>query len=222
MKLTTSLRLLLLLLALANAKSRRRSNTHISGNLDYHMPEAPALSAESALEQQRELDLALRRRRGYWRSAIDESDFRCEPLIIDFCQALGYNYTLLPNMRGLERQRDIAIELNGWRVMLEMCDPAHATMLRRFFCMAMAPTCDVQARYLKPIGPCRTHCDRAERYAAPILRSWGKPWPVELDCDQFQPSNVIGKGLCMDVGGEAMDAEEEAKAKAKKERGACM
>ena len=113
-----------------------------------------------------------------YRVSSAQSDGRCEPITINFCRAVGYNQTKLPNRYD---QTQSAIKDT-----LEKLDPLNSMKchkdLRQFLCLFYMPYCG--EKFLnKPLLPCRELCitvkDKCNKYVEnwPSLR-----WPSELDC----------------------------------------
>jgi len=156
------------------------------------LPTKESLAAEKILDTNAP---NAEQRRSYWSSEVKKENFVCEKLNLKECVNLGYNYTLLPNMFGHERQREADIMLNGFQLLLEYkC----SKIFNLFLCLTLAPTCDPEGRFMKPIGPCQKICHKVESECRKVVESFHLPWPEWFNCSQFPEKNILGKSLCID------------------------
>ncbi|XP_072769154.1 uncharacterized protein [Nerophis lumbriciformis] len=102
----------------------------------------------------------------------------CEPLTIQMCQGLSYNQTIMPNQLGHASQREAALRMSFFNLMVQTACSAN---IRRFLCMAYAPQC-VAGRMWRP---CKSFCHKAQRDCEGAMSHFGISWPAELNCDAF-------------------------------------
>lgn len=123
----------------------------------------------------------------------------CEPIQIEMCKGLGYNLTAGPNFVGHDNQRDTELQLRTFSSLVQY---GCSDQLLSFLCAVYVPMCSPKVEPL--IGPCRQVCEGVQARCAPVLLSFGLPWPAALNCSKFPPVNQEGS-MCMDIptGGEA-------------------
>ncbi|XP_037783114.1 frizzled-4-like [Penaeus monodon] len=123
---------------------------------------------------------------------------RCEPIRIVACQDLGYNLTSMPNLVGIELQKDAEYRLNSFKPLIQY---GCSSQLKLFLCSIYAPLCTPQVP--TPIGPCRDLCETVRNRCAPVLSELGYPWPHFLNCSKF-PAHNNEEHMCMEGPGEKM------------------
>lgn len=131
----------------------------------------------------------------FWRSEVLPEKWVCEPLHLNECKKeKRHTTTLLPSPFGYPRQRETAILMSGFQLLVE--SQCHKE-LQTFLCLAMAPPCDQSQQYMKPIGPCTSFCKRIKARCEPVMESFRYSWPNYLNCSQYLESNEPGN-MCVD------------------------
>uniref|UniRef100_A0A8C4N7W1 Secreted frizzled-related protein 5 n=1 Tax=Eptatretus burgeri TaxID=7764 RepID=A0A8C4N7W1_EPTBU len=111
----------------------------------------------------------------------------CVPIPTDLrlCQSVGYTTMRLPNLLEHESLPEVLQQAGSWVPLLtRRCHPD--TQL--FLCSLFAPVC-----LDRPIFPCRSLCEAVRDSCAPVMESFGFPWPEMLRCNRFPLDN----DLCM-------------------------
>lgn len=109
---------------------------------------------------------------------------KCEPLTIEACKVLGYNYTQLPNRLQHKTYQQAATELSTFLSRLQtQCSPH----LIPFLCRLYLPPCSLPQ---SASPPCRSLCESVQEDCAlsPLER-----WPGHLNCEQFPRANDKAK-----------------------------
>uniref|UniRef100_A0A1I8IQQ4 Frizzled-4 n=1 Tax=Macrostomum lignano TaxID=282301 RepID=A0A1I8IQQ4_9PLAT len=127
-------------------------------------------------------------------AALEFSQHKCEPISIEVCQNIGYNQTTkLQNLAGHSDPRDAEVLLSTFSPLISyQC----SRNLKFFLCSVLMPMCD--AKWPKPIGPCRPLCERVQHRCLPVLEKFGFKWPTFLNCTRFPISNQRGDDMCME------------------------
>ncbi|XP_061771405.1 atrial natriuretic peptide-converting enzyme-like isoform X2 [Nerophis ophidion] len=102
----------------------------------------------------------------------------CEPLTIQMCQGLSYNQTIMPNHLGHASQREAALRMSFFNLMVQTACSAN---IRRFLCMAYAPQCMAGRMW----RPCKSFCHKAHSDCEGAMSRFGISWPAELNCEAF-------------------------------------
>ncbi|KAK7107798.1 frizzled-10-like [Littorina saxatilis] len=116
----------------------------------------------------------------------------CEPIRFDMCKGLGYNVTGMPNLAGQSDQQDAYLTLQHYNPLIQL---GCSDQLKLFLCSVYVPMCSEKVLLL--IGPCRPMCENVRKRCQPVLNRFGFPWPTDLDCSKFPPSNDQDH-MCMD------------------------
>ncbi|CAN0010026.1 unnamed protein product [Lampetra planeri] len=89
----------------------------------------------------------------------------------------------LPNLLEHESLPEVQQQAGSWVPLLaKRCHPD--TQL--FLCSLFAPVC-----LDRPIYPCRSLCQAVRDSCAPVMESFGFPWPDMLRCDKFPIDNDL-------------------------------
>nr|XP_057909021.1 atrial natriuretic peptide-converting enzyme-like isoform X2 [Doryrhamphus excisus] len=108
----------------------------------------------------------------------------CEPLTIQMCQGLSYNQTITPNLLGHTSQREAALKMSFFNVIIQ---DACSADIRPFLCMAYAPQC-VAGQMRRP---CKSFCKKAQKSCEGPMSRYGISWPAELNCEAFPQDTCI-------------------------------
>lgn len=108
----------------------------------------------------------------------------CEPIHVDLCKGLGYNYTGMPNLGGNEIQKEADYTLKTFSPLIQY---GCSAQLKLFLCSVYVPMCT--EKVANPIGPCRGLCESVRSRCYPVLQGFGFPWPDVLNCSRFPEEN---------------------------------
>ncbi|XP_018414626.1 PREDICTED: secreted frizzled-related protein 5 isoform X1 [Nanorana parkeri] len=109
------------------------------------------------------------------------------PQDLSLCHTVGYKKMRLPNLLDHETMPEVKQQASSWVPLLaKRCH--RDTQL--FLCSLFAPIC-----LERPIYPCRSLCEVVRDSCAPVMESYGFPWPEMLNCNKFP----IDNDLCIAV-----------------------
>ncbi|CAI9600610.1 unnamed protein product [Staurois parvus] len=109
------------------------------------------------------------------------------PQDLSLCHNVGYKKMRLPNLLDHETMPEVKQQASSWVPLLaKRCH--RDTQL--FLCSLFAPIC-----LERPIYPCRSLCEVVRDSCAPVMESYGFPWPEMLNCNKFP----IDNDLCITV-----------------------
>ncbi|XP_053778491.1 atrial natriuretic peptide-converting enzyme isoform X3 [Desmodus rotundus] len=119
----------------------------------------------------------------------DEEDCsygQCEPITLELCMNLPYNYTNYPNYLGHRTQKEASI---SWESSLfpALVQTNCYKYLMFFACTILVPKCDVNTS--QRIPPCRALCEHSKERCESVLGIVGLQWPEDTDCNQFPVEN---------------------------------
>ncbi|XP_061547918.1 frizzled-5 [Phycodurus eques] len=118
----------------------------------------------------------------------------CEPIAVPMCRGIGYNLTHMPNQFNHDTQEEVGLEVHQfWPLVRIRCSPD----LLFFLCSMYTPIC--LPDYRKPLPPCRSVCERAQRGCSPLMSQYGFEWPERMSCERLP--RLGGDTLCMDQNG---------------------
>nr|XP_002709465.1 atrial natriuretic peptide-converting enzyme isoform X1 [Oryctolagus cuniculus] len=111
---------------------------------------------------------------------------QCEPITLELCMNLPYNYTNLPNYLGHRTQKEASI---SWESSLfpALVQTNCYKYLMFFACTILVPKCDENSG--QRIPPCRTLCEHSKERCESFLGIVGLQWPEDTDCSQFPEEN---------------------------------
>lgn len=109
------------------------------------------------------------------------------PADMQLCHDVGYKRMRLPNLLEHESMAEAKQQASSWVPLL--AKQCHADT-QLFLCSLFAPVC-----LDRPIYPCRSLCEVVRDACAPVMESYGFPWPEMLHCGKF-PSD---HDLCITV-----------------------
>ncbi|XP_043912843.1 secreted frizzled-related protein 5 [Protopterus annectens] len=109
------------------------------------------------------------------------------PMDLRLCYNVGYQRMRLPNLLDHETLPEVRQQASSWVPLL--AKRCHADT-QLFLCSLFAPVC-----LDRPIYPCRSLCEAVRDSCAPVMESYGFPWPEMLKCDKFP----IDNDLCITV-----------------------
>ncbi|KAJ7410458.1 hypothetical protein WISP_108075 [Willisornis vidua] len=111
---------------------------------------------------------------------------QCEPITLELCMNLPYNYTYYPNYLGHRTQKEASI---SWESSLfpALVQTNCYKYLMFFACTILVPKCDPHTK--QRIPPCRTLCVQSKERCEAVLGIVGLQWPEDTDCTQFPDEN---------------------------------
>ncbi|XP_009472554.1 PREDICTED: atrial natriuretic peptide-converting enzyme [Nipponia nippon] len=111
---------------------------------------------------------------------------QCEPITLELCMNLPYNYTYYPNYLGHRTQKEASI---SWESSLfpALVQTNCYKYLMFFACTILVPKCDLRTN--QRIPPCRTLCVQSKERCESVLGIVGLQWPEDTDCTQFPDEN---------------------------------
>uniref|UniRef100_A0A672UIJ1 Corin, serine peptidase n=1 Tax=Strigops habroptila TaxID=2489341 RepID=A0A672UIJ1_STRHB len=111
---------------------------------------------------------------------------QCEPITLELCMNLPYNYTYYPNYLGHRTQKEASI---SWESSLfpALVQTNCYKYLMFFACTILVPKCDPYTN--QRIPPCRTLCVQSKERCESVLGIVGLQWPEDTDCTQFPDEN---------------------------------
>ncbi|XP_060044083.1 atrial natriuretic peptide-converting enzyme isoform X2 [Erinaceus europaeus] len=121
------------------------------------------------------------------------SDSQCEPITLELCMNLPYNYTQYPNYLGHRTQNEASI---SWESSLfpALVQTNCYKYLMFFACTILVPKCDVNTS--QRIPPCRVLCEHSKERCESVLGIVGLQWPEDTDCNQF-PEESSDNETCL-------------------------
>ncbi|XP_061083586.1 secreted frizzled-related protein 5-like [Conger conger] len=99
------------------------------------------------------------------------------------CHAVGYKRMRLPNLLEHETMPEVRQQAGSWVPLL--AKRCHGDT-QVFLCSLFAPVC-----LDRPIYPCRSLCEAVRDGCAPVMETYGFPWPDMLQCDKFPVDNDL-------------------------------
>uniref|UniRef100_A0A8B9TGG9 Corin, serine peptidase n=1 Tax=Anas platyrhynchos TaxID=8839 RepID=A0A8B9TGG9_ANAPL len=111
---------------------------------------------------------------------------QCEPITLELCMNLPYNYTSYPNYLGHRTQKEASV---SWESSLfpALVQTNCYKYLMFFACTILVPKCDPNTNHRIP--PCRTLCVQSKERCESVLGIVGLQWPEDTDCTQFPDDN---------------------------------
>ncbi|KAL4612871.1 secreted frizzled-related protein 5-like [Arapaima gigas] len=109
------------------------------------------------------------------------------PADLRLCHNVGYKRMRLPNLLEHETMAEVRQQAGSWVPLL--AKQCHSDT-QVFLCSLFTPIC-----LDRPIYPCRTLCEAVRDRCAPVMETYGFPWPDMLKCDKFPNDN----DLCIPV-----------------------
>ncbi|XP_041121840.1 atrial natriuretic peptide-converting enzyme-like [Polyodon spathula] len=118
---------------------------------------------------------------------------RCEPITLELCMNLPYNFTSYPNYLGHQTQKETSI---SWESSLfpALVQTNCYKYLMFFACTVLVPKCDLETH--KRVPPCRSLCKNSKELCESVLAIVGLQWPEDTDCAQF-PEENSGNETCL-------------------------
>uniref|UniRef100_A0A3Q3JXK6 Secreted frizzled-related protein 1 n=1 Tax=Monopterus albus TaxID=43700 RepID=A0A3Q3JXK6_MONAL len=105
------------------------------------------------------------------------------PADLRLCHNVGYKTMRLPNLLDHETMAEVKQQAGSWVPLL--AKRCHADT-QLFLCSLFAPVC-----LDRHIYPCRSLCEAVRNSCAPMMESYGFPWPEMLTCDKFPIDNDL-------------------------------
>nr|KAF6430979.1 corin, serine peptidase [Rousettus aegyptiacus] len=111
---------------------------------------------------------------------------QCEPITLELCMNLPYDYTYYPNYLGHRTQKEASI---SWESSLfpALVQTNCYKYLMFFACTILVPKCDMNTS--QRIPPCRALCEHSKERCESVLGIVGLQWPEDTDCNQFPEEN---------------------------------
>ncbi|XP_018098620.1 atrial natriuretic peptide-converting enzyme [Xenopus laevis] len=118
---------------------------------------------------------------------------QCEPITLELCINLPYNYTTFPNYLGHRTQKEASI---SWESSLfpALVQTNCYKYLMYFACTILVPKCEPETH--QRIPPCRSLCEHSKARCEPVLGIVGLQWPEDTDCTQF-PDEKSDNQTCL-------------------------
>ncbi|XP_051517006.1 atrial natriuretic peptide-converting enzyme-like isoform X1 [Myxocyprinus asiaticus] len=106
----------------------------------------------------------------------------CEPISLEICMNLPYNFTRFPNYLGHHSQKETSV---SWESSLfpALVQTNCYKYLMFFACTVLVPMCDPITQQRVP--PCRSLCHSSKERCESVLGIVGLQWPEDTDCAQF-------------------------------------
>nr|ABI98899.1 frizzled receptor 3 [Clytia hemisphaerica] len=118
---------------------------------------------------------------------------RCVPLINDHCKDLGYNATLIPNVKaGIDKLDEAARRISEFSPLFQVNCYEN---FKFFICNMFLPVCHSINGNPTPVYPCRHVCEEARKGCEPLMKKYSFTWPDVLNCE-FLASNTKQNALC--------------------------
>lgn len=105
------------------------------------------------------------------------------PTELRLCYNVGYKKMRLPNLLDHETMPEVKQQAGSWVPLL--AKRCHADT-QVFLCSLFAPVC-----LDRPIYPCRSLCEAVRDSCAPVMETYGFPWPEMLQCEKFPIDNDL-------------------------------
>lgn len=105
------------------------------------------------------------------------------PADLRLCHNVGYKKMRLPNLLDHETMPEVKQQAGSWVPLL--AKRCHADT-QVFLCSLFAPVC-----LDRPIYPCRSLCEAVRDSCAPVMETYGFPWPEMLTCNKFPIDNDL-------------------------------
>ena len=129
------------------------------------------------------------------RSSYDHVSYMCEPIDIEYCKNIGYNFTRMPNTLGFNRQIEVEMQLKTYEPLVQI---GCSQELHFFLCAVFAPMCHTKLEPDKAILPCEGWCRAEQSKCKKVMKSFGIEWPKILNCSQFPAQNGVNDLMCME------------------------
>lgn len=105
------------------------------------------------------------------------------PPDMQLCRDVGYKRMRLPNLLEHESMAEAKQQASSWVPLLaKQCH----TDTQLFLCSLFAPVC-----LDRPVYPCRSLCEVVRDSCAPVMESYGFPWPEMLHCGKFPSDHEL-------------------------------
>ncbi|NWS15128.1 SFRP5 protein, partial [Pachyramphus minor] len=105
------------------------------------------------------------------------------PPDMQLCRDVGYKRMRLPNLLEHETMAEAKQQAGSWVPLLaKQCH----TDTQLFLCSLFAPVC-----LDRPVYPCRSLCEVVRDSCAPVMESYGFPWPEMLHCGKFPSDHEL-------------------------------
>ncbi|XP_040274841.1 atrial natriuretic peptide-converting enzyme [Bufo bufo] len=118
---------------------------------------------------------------------------QCEPITLELCMNLPYNYTHFPNYLGHRTQKEASI---SWESSLfpALVQTNCYKYLMYFACTILVPKCELETN--QRIPPCRSLCEHSKERCESVLGIVGLQWPEDTECSQF-PDEKSDNQTCL-------------------------
>jgi len=118
---------------------------------------------------------------------------KCVPLNNDHCKNLGYNSTLIPNVKaGIDKIEEAARRISEFSPLFQVnC----YNNFKFFICNMFLPVCHTINGNPTPVYPCRHVCEEARKGCEPLMKKYSFTWPDVLNCE-FLTSVSKANALC--------------------------
>ena len=118
---------------------------------------------------------------------------KCVPLVNDHCKDLGYNSTLIPNVKaGIDELEEAARRISEFSPLFQVDCYRN---FKFFICNMFLPVCHSINGNPTPVYPCRHVCEEARKGCEPLMKKYSFTWPSVLNCE-FLTSVEQSNALC--------------------------
>ena len=118
---------------------------------------------------------------------------RCVTLVNDHCKDLGYNSTLIPNVKaGIDELDEAARRISEFSPLFQVNCYRN---FKFFICNMFLPVCHSINGNPTPVYPCRHVCEEARKGCEPLMKKYSFTWPSVLNCE-FLTSVGKSNSLC--------------------------
>lgn len=118
---------------------------------------------------------------------------KCVKMTNEICRDLGYNSTLMPNIKaGIEKIDEASRRISEFSPLFHV---SCFVNFKFFICNMFLPVCHLINGNPTPVYPCRHVCEAAKKGCEPLMKRYNFQWPEVLDCTTL-PSADERNALC--------------------------
>lgn len=121
------------------------------------------------------------------------ADQKCVKMTNEICGDLGYNATLIPNVKaGIDKIEEAARRISEFSPLFRVSCYVN---FKFFICNMFLPVCHSINGNPTPVYPCRHVCEEAKKGCEPLMKKYTFTWPDVLNCE-FLSSVSDRNALC--------------------------